>query len=389
MKRILFTRTRSKSTALKTSVLVRRVLTLAAFLLPYGTSAASGQEIKIVSPNVYEDVDAPGATTEACCPWPFRYQRLFPAEDFSDLPNGQGLLTAIALRPDGDAPASQITSDFGRVTVDVSTTSVSAEDMHDIVDLNIGSPVTRVIDRDDLVFESNNVGPVGGPKEFDFVITLDEPFFYDTTQGNLLFDWKMLDGIFGSNFGDMTQSENWDTTQGNARIGFPYDAQEGKSEKSHIMQFMFTVGPPGDFNADSKLHSEDLDLLAAEIQNGFYEDRFDLNADGVVDFEDRRYWVEDLKSTFLGDANLDGTVDAGDLNNLALNWQSPSTATWAMGDFTGDGNTNAADLNLLALNWQSGPQAAISGASVPEPTSALLLAVGLMMGFTSFRHRRA
>jgi hypothetical protein len=46
------------------------------------------------------------------------------------------------------------------------------------------------------------------------------------------------------------------------------------------------------------------------------------------------------------------------------------------------------DRNLLALNWQSGPQAAIS-ASLPEPVSALLLVVGLVMGITNFRHRRA
>ncbi len=54
-----------------------------------------------------------------------------------------------------------------------------------------------------------------------------------------------------------------------------------------------------------------------------------------------------------GDANLDGRVDAQDLNIIALNWRG-TEKTWAEGDFTRDGNVDAADLNALALNWQSG-----------------------------------
>jgi hypothetical protein len=54
-----------------------------------------------------------------------------------------------------------------------------------------------------------------------------------------------------------------------------------------------------------------------------------------------------------GDANLDGRVDAADLNVVALNWRG-NNKTWTQGDFTGDGIVDAADLNELALNWQSG-----------------------------------
>ena len=73
-----------------------------------------------------------------------------------------------------------------------------------------------------------------------------------------------------------------------------------------------------------------------------------------------------------GDTNLDGTVDAADLNALALKWRN-SVAGWSVGDFTADGLVNSADLNALALNWrQSIPAAASSNASVPEPPSLVL-----------------
>jgi hypothetical protein len=54
-----------------------------------------------------------------------------------------------------------------------------------------------------------------------------------------------------------------------------------------------------------------------------------------------------------GDANLDGRVDATDLNRVGLNWRGTGK-TWTQGDFTGDGNVDAADLNVLALNWRRG-----------------------------------
>ena len=99
-----------------------------------------------------------------------------------------------------EAPASPIISEWGRMTLDLSTTNMDPEYMLEAFDINIQTSETRVLDRHSLRFEVENVGPAGEANEFDYVVTLDYPFFYDTTQGNLLFDWTS-DGITGSPYG--------------------------------------------------------------------------------------------------------------------------------------------------------------------------------------------
>jgi hypothetical protein len=90
----------------------------------------------------------------------------------------------------------------------------------------------------------------------------------------------------------------------------------------------------------------------------------------------------------IGDATLDGRVDAFDLNKLAAHWQQPGGASWSAGDFTNDGIVDAFDLNALAANWQYGVGGGLEtfdtalarfpdiAAAVPEPASVLLLAAG-------------
>ena len=77
-----------------------------------------------------------------------------------------------------------------------------------------------------------------------------------------------------------------------------------------------------------------------------------------------------------GDANEDGKVDGSDVTILAGNWQvgvdDGQTANWGMGDFNGDGKVDGSDVTILAGNWQYGVTA--EAASVPEPSTALLLA---------------
>jgi autotransporter-associated beta strand protein len=110
--------------------------------------------------------------------------------------------------------------------------------------------------------------------------------------------------------------------------------------------------------------------------------------------------------TLLGDANLDGLVNAADFTILAANFNQPVTG-WDQGDFNYDGLVNAADFTDLAANFnQSVSGAASAGdvaaldafatanglslptSSVPEPATTGLLAVGAI-GMLARRRRRS
>jgi hypothetical protein len=141
-----------------------------------------------------------------------------------------------------------------------------------------------------------------------------------------------------------------------------------------------------DFNADGNVDVTDIDLLVAEIVAGTNEESFDLSGEGVVDETDLRQWLSDaaihngFSEAYLpGDTNLDGSVDATDLNNLGLKWQQ-DVANWSGGDITVDGRVNSADLNAIGINWQQSISMASSvNAPVPEPSAFLLTIVGLAL----------
>ena len=124
-------------------------------------------------------------------------------------------------------------------------------------------------------------------------------------------------------------------------------------------------------------------------------------------------WVDDTDASELtiayamyGDANLDGAVDATDLNSM-LSFYNTSDV-WNHGDFNYDNLVNATDLNtVLSYYNQSLPSSinvssytldasaiqALSGAGitmVPEPsTMSLLAASGLSVLAYAWRRRRS
>ncbi len=91
--------------------------------------------------------------------------------------------------------------------------------------------------------------------------------------------------------------------------------------------------------------------------------------------------------TYLGDANLDGNVNALDFNALATNFGANGTSNyWMNGDFNYDGVVNTSDFLMLAGNFGSALSAPALGSLVPEPTSAGAL-FGLL-SLTIIRRRR-
>ncbi len=168
--------------------------------------------------------------------------------------------------------------------------------------------------------------------------------------------------------------------------GGAFGASNGNTGRIYQIKLMVPPILECDFDANRICDLLDLDML---MHDGLMTQltKFDLDQNGVVDLADRDAWLAIAGSQqaggelVVGDTNLNGRVDAEDLNSLGLHWLSADVSTWANGDFDGNGLVNAADLNQIGLNWQHGVAVA-----VPEPGA---FAIGLWcLGFLSHSARR-
>ena len=105
-----------------------------------------------------------------------------------------------------------------------------------------------------------------------------------------------------------------------------------------------------------------------------------------------------VRYTLLGDANLDGKVNAQDFDALAANYGDHSSPGWVQADFNYDGVVNTLDFNALAANYNqslpspaAAPSFALPGVSlgtlVPEPV--VMPVVGLLALALRRRRNRA
>ena len=149
------------------------------------------------------------------------------------------------------------------------------------------------------------------------------------------------------------------------------------AEPGHHVEFFLV--PAGDFNIDGLVDAADINLFTTSLLRGDAHAGFDLDDDGSVDLADRSVWVHELKKTWYGDANLDGEFNSGDLiiTLAAGTFEADVDAGWSSGDWNGDGKFTGADL-IVALadgGYEAGPRAAT--AAVPEPSTFLLLTSAL------------
>ncbi|MEQ9459466.1 MAG: hypothetical protein RIG82_00755 [Phycisphaeraceae bacterium] len=188
-------------------------------------------------------------------------------------------------------------------------------------------------------------------------------FFYDPQLG-LIEAVRNGQGFLGSTI-DLFSS----TLELNDRgqFIFDYNLLEGGSGVA-----IWTMPILGDFNADALIDLADLELLVANY--GSADAEFDVAGDGgVAGLSDLTVLVEDLIGTFMGDADLDGTVGLVDLSLLAGNFGAfgPSIG-WSQGDFDGSGQVTLADLSLLATNFGQ-------TAAVPSPATGVMVGMGLLV----------
>lgn len=192
-----------------------------------------------------------------------------------------------------------------------------------------------------------------------------------------IFDFSTLSGTFTSvNLPALAGGLSWDQTN---------------LLTSGVLSITGGNGLLGDFNNDGILDASDIDALTAVVISGSNDAAFDVNSDGSVDQADRTVWVNDLRSTWFGDSNLDGEFGSGDLvtvfNAAEYEDEIPMNSTWSTGDWNGDGDFDTSDLVVAftAAGYEKGPRA-VAVANVPEPNSTFgLLAVVLLM---AVRRRR-
>ncbi|MCA9149340.1 MAG: PEP-CTERM sorting domain-containing protein [Planctomycetales bacterium] len=205
-------------------------------------------------------------------------------------------------------------------------------------------------------------------------------------------DWINTDPI--------TYQDLWDEgiLQANGKSGldgevfanyFTVSGQLGQDD--YMLTSLIGGGLAGDFDNDGVLTGADIEALSAAARAGNNPAAYDVNNDGLVNSEDRKVWINDLKKTYIGDVNFDGVFDSGDFVAVfQVGEYEDATAgnsTYVEGDWNGDGDFDSGDFveAFQAGGYDQAPKAAV--AAVPEPgTLGMLTLGGLLMGM--FRRRR-
>lgn len=273
---------------------------------------------------------------------------------------------------------------------------------------SLGIDFENVLAEDGDVIEFLEVGGIGGTALMPMVMveefrlpTADgvDLVFTEVFTGVLDIDGAPFDAVVGMNMltsgysaalfgggggGELTNGTSKDFFDGFVDSGLFFDDIQDVIDQGYITITLAELQELADLqliNSDfTDLSQVYCDLVVLEEAigsgaDGVYFDRvvFDFTATdgtGVM-----RLDLDTL--TQEGDANLDGFVGTEDLDLILANWDDAVRAGNVLaGDLTGDGLVNDADLQLVLAHWGEGTD---PNTAVPEPASAALLALGLLL----------
>jgi len=175
----------------KLSGVAGRVAIIASLVLGVGLLESRNiAKATIVSPTKQTNIEGNGNNNIPfnnflVSPVGVRYQQVFAAPDFLSIE--PGLITEIAFRPDAGRAGNAFSSTIPNIQINLSTTSLLPDVLSTTFTENVGDDET-IVYNGELLLSSANIGDPKQPKDFDIVIDLQNPFFYDPNQGNLLLD---------------------------------------------------------------------------------------------------------------------------------------------------------------------------------------------------------
>lgn len=158
----------------------------------FGVVTSKVAKLTVLASDVYSHIVPTGLdTTEGSGAWgtfsnPVHMQEIYQSTEFLPLPV---YIKELRFRADSRPSATAITQNLARIAVRLSTTRVNPFQMSKTFAANIGSDEQLVFDGQWEV-KTALEGPPNGPKDFDIVLSLQQPFYYNPSLGNLCIDFR-------------------------------------------------------------------------------------------------------------------------------------------------------------------------------------------------------
>ena len=249
-----------------------------------------------------------------------RYQQVFSHEEFSGSPVE---ITEIRFRPDIQF-GTAFDATLSNVQINLSTTASPANALSTVFAENVGSDDT-IVHSGSLHLSSSATG--AGPRDFDIIISLQTPFTYDPSQGNLLLDVRNFDGPSSATT-QLDATNQFPDSTGRSFLAGDVNGTSGYADSYGLVtKFVYQESAPSALaveidvkpgNADNKINLK-TSLTSASSKSKKNAQTFESNGNGnpggvipvaILTTTDYDALLTDDSSIAIGDPVLGGTSGA-------------------------------------------------------------------------------